>query len=121
VKEITPAELLGQLRDEVQLVAAGPEDQERWLMEHRTPVDEIALQLNDSVMGAVPQLEDAGLMTAELAAALQALDDHFASFSGRENTARWSEEALHSDPAWEEARGKARTVLGLIDAVTASL
>jgi hypothetical protein len=120
VKEFTPADLLGQLRDEVELVAAGPADQERWLMEHRSPVDEIALQLNDSVAGVVPQLEEAGLMTAGLAAALQALDDHFGSFSGRENAARWSAEALYSDPAWGEARRQARAILGLIDAVTAS-
>ncbi|MGO8960507.1 MAG: hypothetical protein ACLQFR_24500 [Streptosporangiaceae bacterium] len=120
MKEVTPAELLGQLREEIELVAAGPPDQERWLIEHRLPVDEIALQLNDSVLTFLPRLRREGLMPARLEAALRELDDHFGSFSGRENAARWSDEALSGDPMWAQARRQAQAILGLIDAVTGS-
>ncbi len=120
MKEVTPTELLGQLRQDIELVAAGPADQQRWLIEHRLPVDEIALQLNDSVLTFLPRLRREGLMPARLDAALRELDDHFGSFSGRENAARWSDEALSSDPAWAEARRQAEGILALIDAVTGS-
>lgn len=120
MKEFTPLDMLAQLREEIELVAAGPADQDRWLIEHRANPDEIALTIDDSVCGVVPQLEEASLMTAGLAAALQALNNHFGSFSGQENAARWSEEALYIDPAWEDARRQAQAILGLIDAVTAS-
>jgi len=50
VKEWTPRDWLEQLREDVQLIAAGAAEQEHWLMEHRLPVDEIALQLNDYVL-----------------------------------------------------------------------
>jgi hypothetical protein len=114
VKEWTPRDWLEQLREDVQLIAAGAAEQERWLMEHRFPVDEIALQLNDYVLHRLPMLRRAGLMTCGLEAALRSLDDHFGSFSGPENAARWSEDALYDDPVWEEARQQARTILGLI-------
>ena len=120
VRELTPRELLGQVRDEVELIAAGPAEQERWLAEHRFPVDEIALQFGDTVLHWLPLFTREGLMTSRLEAAMHALDDHFSSFSGPQNAARWSEDALYRDPAWEEARRQARTVLGLIDAVIAS-
>ena len=118
MKEITPAELLGQLREEIELIAAGAADQEAWLIEHRYPVDEIALQLDDSVFCFLPRLRREGLMPAELEAAVRQLDDHFDSFSGRGNAARWTEEAPSSDPVWGEARRQAQAILGLMDAMT---
>ena len=117
MKEITPAELLGQLREDIELIAARPADQEAWLIEHRYPVDEIALQLDDSVFCFLPRLRREGLMPAELEAAVRQLDDHD-SFSGRGNAARWTEEALSSDPVWGEARRQAQPILGLMDAMT---
>ena len=120
VKEITPAELLGQLREEIELIAAGPADQEAWLIEQRVPADEIWLQLNDSVFSFLPRLRREGLMPAGLEAALRRLDDYFDSFGGRENASRWADEALPNDPMWAEARRQAQAILGLIDTVTGS-
>ncbi len=89
-------------------------------MKQRVPVDEIALQLDDSMFCFLPRLRREGLMPATLEAALRQLDDHFDSFSGRENAARWTEEALLNDPMWAEARRQAKEILGLIDTVTGS-
>ena len=68
----------------------------------------------EDVKHRLSTLRRAGLTTPELEAAIQALDDHFGSFSGAQNAARWSEEALYSDPAWERARELARVILKLI-------
>jgi hypothetical protein len=77
------------------------------------------MQQQSAATRQLPMFKREGLMTPELEAALHALDDHFGSFSGQENAARWTEDALYSDPAWAEARRLARAILPLIDAVLA--
>lgn len=120
MREITPAELLGQLRSEIELIAAPAADQERWLIDHKYPADEMALQLDDSILTFLPRLRHEGLMPARLDAALRALDAHFESFSGSSNAVRWTEEALYHDPAWAQARQLARPILDLIDSAAGS-
>lgn len=113
-----PSSLLAMLRDSVELIAAEPADQEHWYVSTGFSVDEIAEQFHDDVL-VLWQLEDAALLTPELVAALRALDDHFDSFSGPENAARWQVQALYADPAWKVARMQARTILEQLDAIRA--
>jgi hypothetical protein len=49
--EITRQELLTQLRESVELLAAPATEQEHWLAEQQFPVDELALQLDAAVPG----------------------------------------------------------------------
>jgi hypothetical protein len=82
LREITVQELLGQLREMVDLLAAPAPIQERWLMQERLPVGELALQLDDAVPGWFARLATEGLLTLEAEQALLALNQHFDGFSG---------------------------------------
>lgn len=83
-----PGNLLARLPESVELIAAEPADQEHWYASTGFPVDEIAEQFHDDVL-VLWQLQGATLMTPERVTALRALDDHFGSFSGPANAARW--------------------------------
>lgn len=109
--KISSQELLAQLREGVELLAAPAAEQEAWLVQHRVPADELALQLDDEVPAWFPRLSQAGLLSEEAQAALRALNDHFLSFGGPQNAALWTEEALYETRQWQRARELARHAL----------
>jgi hypothetical protein len=109
VSEISPMELLGQLRKMVELVAADAADQLSWLLAERVPVDELMLQLDDAVPAWLPRLERAGLIEARAEPALQSLLDFLKSL--RWDQALWQDDALDSRREWQQARELARQTL----------
>jgi hypothetical protein len=108
--EITEQQLLAQLRETVELLAAPAADQERWLAEERYPVDELALQLDDAVPQYFPRLSNAGLLTEDAQQALRALLDAL-SFGGPPPSALWTEEALYNADEWQHVRDVAARAL----------
>jgi hypothetical protein len=108
--EISERQLLAQLRESVELLAAPAADQERWLAEERYPVDELALQLDDAVPQWFPRLSKAGLLTEQAQAALRALLDAL-DFGGPARSALWTEEALYDAVEWEQVRDMAGRAL----------
>jgi hypothetical protein len=114
VKEITARELLNQLREAVELLAAPGDEQERWLIQHRMPVDELALQLDDAVPGWFPRLAGAGLLDPKAEASLRALDAELGRFSGPQNASLWTEEALYDATEWTNVRTLAARALSTL-------
>jgi hypothetical protein len=109
--EISERQLLAQLREIVELLAAPAADQERWLADHRFPVDELALQLADAVPMWFARLANAGLLTQLADQALRKLDDALGSFSGPTNADLWTEDALYSANQWQRVRDLALRAL----------
>jgi len=113
--EISVEQLLGQLREFVELLAAPAATQEAWLKKGRWPVDELAMQLDDAVPAWFPRLTEAGLLSAKaqqvLVVLLAALDD----FSGRQNAALWTKDALYDAPQWQGVRDLAGRALAAMD------
>ncbi len=105
---ISERQLLSQLRETVGLLAAPAAEQERWLANQRYPVDELGLQLSDAVPMWLPRLSKAGLLTDNARQALKQLDDALGTFSGPENAALWTEEALYNADQWQHVRDLAR-------------
>jgi hypothetical protein len=114
--EVSSAELLRQLREEIELLARPAAGQERWLAETRFPVDELALQLYDSFIASFPRLTDRGILSTAASEAVTAVDDLLGTFSGRENAAMWTREALTAEPVWARVRELAQEALDQIDA-----
>lgn len=92
------------------VVAADPSAQLAWVDEHGVPTDEVALDF-DHAFRMVESLVNDGEVGREVLPELRAIDAIFAGMSGRENSDRWSREALAVDPGWGEARELARRVL----------
>jgi hypothetical protein len=109
--EISERQLLAQLRESVELLAAPAAYQERWLADQRYPVDELALQLADAVPSWFPRLSNVHLLTEDAKRALRALDDALSSFSGPADSALWTEDALYSADQWLRVRDLARCAL----------
>lgn len=109
--EISERQLLAQLRESVELLAAPAADQEHWLADQRFPVDELALQLEDAVACWFPRLSNAQLLADEVQRMLVELLDALGDFSGPANAALWTEEALYSADEWQHVRDLARRAL----------
>jgi hypothetical protein len=114
--EISSAVLLRELREDIGLLAMPAADQERWLEKSRFPVDELALQLEDSVLACFPRLVDRGILSTAASEAVTAVDDLLGTFSGRENAPLWTREALTAEPVWARVRELAQEALERIDA-----
>jgi hypothetical protein len=113
--EISSAVLLRELREGIGLLAMPAAAQERWLEESRFPVDELALQLEDSVLVCFPRLVDRGILSTAASEAVTAVDDLLGAFSGRENASLWTREALTAEPVWAHVRELAQEALQRID------
>jgi hypothetical protein len=113
--EISERQLLDQLREFVELLAAPAADQERWLVGHRVPVDELALQLADAVPQWFPRLSKAGLLTEDAKEALLELDAALSSFGGRANAPLWTDDALYVADQWQRVRDLASRALLQLD------
>ena len=115
--EITPRELLGQLRECVVILAAEPRDQLAWLDAHGFPVVEMWAQLEDAVPGWFPRLEENGQITEAGKAAVIALLDVLRS---HDNPALWEDEVLSlQEPEWQQIRAQARSALSALGEETA--
>jgi YD repeat-containing protein len=114
--EISSAVLLRELREGIGLLAMPAADQERWLEESRFPVDELALQLEDSVLACFPRLVDRGGPQR---------CGQGGSNCGRRSPGHvlrprerppWTREALTAEPVWARVRELAQKALERIDA-----
>jgi hypothetical protein len=114
--EISSAVLLRELREEIGLLAMPAAHQVRWLEESRFPVDELALQLEDSVLACFPRLVDRGILSTAAGEAVTAADGLLGTFSGRANAPLWTREALTAEPVWARVRELAQEALEQIDA-----
>ena len=112
MREISPKELLGQLRQTVELIAADAAYQLSWLRAERMPVDELMLQLDDAMPAWFPRLEQAGLSEIQGESALQSLLDLLTSL--RWDKALWQDEALSDRPEWQQVRELARGTLSVL-------
>lgn len=103
MRPVTSEELLAQLREVVALLAATATDQVRWLRDHRVPVDELALQLNDT-MAWLDRLEQEQLLDSRTVKTVSDLDEALSSFSGPGYAHLWTEPALGNAPEWQQVR-----------------
>lgn len=99
------------LKFAVQMLAAPPEEQQRWLTAQRLPVDELALQLDDHVNGFPEEWWERQGFAPEVRSRFRALDAALEKMSGKENRVRWTSAALYEDPCWVEVRAIAGELL----------
>jgi hypothetical protein len=118
MREKSSEEIFAEVREDVELLSAPAEKQERWLEQHRVPVDEMALQLNDDVQVLFPRLIREGLLNESAKQAIAEIDAFFGTFSGKENSVLWTEEALYTEAVWEHIRDLARVALEKLDGPT---
>ncbi|MCB5164925.1 hypothetical protein LG634_08795 [Streptomyces bambusae] len=90
----------------VALLAASACDQVAWLEKHDAPVDEIALNFDDSAVMA-PQLADAGWLTPEALSELAHMDDLLNRLTADEGSTHWTAEGLRTDALWAQIRQEA--------------
>jgi hypothetical protein len=106
----TPAEgMLANLRYSLQLLACNASDQ----LAHFLPpdfafkADEMALDFDNWATS----IHTYWSLTEEQTALLSQLNAYLGSLSGEQNALFWSDEALVSDPCWEQVRTLARAAL----------
>jgi len=68
--------------------------------------DELALDFEDGLHELVGHE-----ISGEQRAAVEALEEIITSMSGEQNASFWTEEALRSDPTWDDIRSAAKAVL----------
>ncbi|SRR5216683_524264 len=115
MREKSPEEIFAEVREDVELLSAPAEKQERWLEQHRVLVDEMALQLNDDVQVLFPRLTREGLLDELAKQAIAEIDAFFSTLGGRENAVLWTEEALYAEAVWSHIRDLARVALEKLD------
>jgi hypothetical protein len=99
---ISPDELLGQLRETVERLAAAPDQQAKWLETNGCSPDELALELGDEVPGWFPRLEAHGLLTEGAKGSLVALNERLGAIDP--NSDAWRRDGLANAPEWAEVR-----------------
>jgi hypothetical protein len=97
----------------VAILAASPEDQERWLLDDRVPapVDELAPQFDDAVPGWFPRLKQHDLLSPAAEQALNSLAQAFESMRKPGDHSLWEVRALYERLEWEHIRRLASTAL----------
>lgn len=76
--------------------------------------DELALTFDDGYI-LLPQLVEAGLVSAEAAALADELSETFDAMGGEENyEAYWTEQKVADSPEWAAIRSKARALLEML-------
>lgn len=107
--EISERELLRQLREVIELLAADGTDQLAWLTAEDVPADELMLQLDDVVPAWLPRLQQAGLIPVQAAGAIQNLLDLLHSL--RWDSSLWQDAAVNTRAEWKRIRGLAHEAL----------
>ncbi|MET8152548.1 hypothetical protein ACIBSW_16225 [Actinoplanes sp. NPDC049668] len=99
---------LSQLLLAVARLALTPELQRDYLRRSGVgdSADELGLELDDAAH-QVGELEDAGWITPERAAAVRRIDGMLSAMSDAPNAALWEPEALSAAPEWAEVRAAA--------------
>lgn len=110
-KEITPLELRKQLVECVDVLAWPGDAQVAWLEAHGFPAAEMAEQYLDAVPGWLPRLRAHGLLGPDAEQALMALSEFLLNFLQSSDDALWEDNAVRSDPAWNQVRERARVTL----------
>lgn len=106
---VAPSELLDQLLEVVQLLAAPSEEQVAWLRGARVPVDELVLQYTAIVPGWIPRLRAENVLVLKTESLLSKLSSVIAGLPPEEGL--WTEDALLLDPRWNVVRSAARNVV----------
>ena len=119
--------LIKELIETLELLAAPAERQEAYQIEHRVPVDELPMLLQDLTYaitdhrsGSMPgQLERSGRLRTDQVDAIAALWSQFEAMLPDNSV--WEDEAIFSRPEWVEVRRLAAEALRLLgDARTGS-
>ncbi|MGW1769236.1 hypothetical protein ACWCQL_34960 [Streptomyces sp. NPDC002073] len=95
-----------QLLAAVALLAAPAPDQVAWLEKHAVPVDEIALNFDDSAVMA-RQLGNEGWLTPEALSELARIDDLLNHLTADEGSTTWTAQGLRTHALWEQVRQEA--------------
>lgn len=108
---MTPEDQYAMLIAALRLVAASSEEQVSLLPDFVCVTNEVATTFGDAYL-LVPQLERAGLVSPDAAAALKRLDDYFEAMSEDESFA--DVESLGTHPFWADSRTLAAESLRLL-------
>ena len=100
------------MRDQLQravLALAQPADVQLSLFpDFVCKADELALDFEDGLYELVGHEKE---LTVEQKAAVDALDGIITRMSGKQNASFWTEEALRTDPTWDEIRSAAKATV----------
>jgi hypothetical protein len=69
---------------------------------------------SSTAFGFLPRFVDARLVAPELAADVAAIDVILTGISGRDNARHWTNEALRTEPEWDEVRSRASAALAAL-------
>jgi hypothetical protein len=114
--EISPIELLMQLRAMVVLLSLSSTEQMQWLEIQRVSADEMYLQLDDAIPSWFARLDKAGLINELVKDRLSNLLHTLIAM--KSDTELWGLDSLDA-PEWEQVRIVARSALSTIDELTA--
>jgi hypothetical protein len=108
MEPMSPKALLSQLESHVGLLAATPEEQERWAALRRVPAEEMALQFYDAVPMWFLRLKESGMTDAADERVLNELND----FLSQHQTTLFLDGAKVTSAAeWETVRKLAAAAL----------
>ncbi|MFJ7271314.1 hypothetical protein ACIQV3_32510 [Streptomyces sp. NPDC099050] len=92
-----------QLLAAVALLAAPAPDQLAWLEKYAVPVDEIALNFDDTAVMA-RQLGDEGWLAPEALSELARIDDLLGRLTTDEGSTGWTAQGLKTHEVWAQVR-----------------
>lgn len=118
MREIEPGELFTQLRSMVELLAAGSEEQLQWLADTNFPVEELLLQVYDSVPAWLPRLVEHDLLSSAVCQNLSNFSSRLAEISTSAPEGFFGAEGLGKAPEWDQIRELARRMLAILDGPT---
>ena len=101
------ASTLEQLKWSLQALALPAPTQHALFPTFVCVADELALDFNDSLKVATPQVS----LTPEQRVALTVLDDLLSQMSGQQHAEFWTDSALESHPTWQQIHDLARRAL----------
>jgi hypothetical protein len=108
--------LFNQLREMVGVLAAPADGQIKYMrtLRHPVPVDELYLQLDDSVPSWFPRLRRHNMLDDQVEESLLKLHDALERMREDGDLGLWEDSALYVRPEWEHVRDIARSALALM-------
>ncbi|MEU5211534.1 hypothetical protein [Streptomyces sp. NPDC020742] len=98
------------LVDVLTVLAAAPAEQVAWMERHDVEADDLAIGFDHDYQ-LVPTMVAGEFLDPSAVPDLRAIDGVLDAMSGPENAARWTTDALATDPGWSRVRTLARQVL----------